>query len=241
MLQKIFCVLILCFCCLLAQAQSTQDVIYLKNGSVIRGQIVLLEPSGIVKIEIYGGSVLVYDVDEVLKISKESSKDPNKIKKTNHKFSGRGFTHRISIETMLGQGQWGLVPGLGHHYQCNYHLNRFFSFGAGMGINTFFDLSFVPVYANFKGYFMKSSASVYYDINVGYGIILPSYHVSSSGGLYIRPAVGVRFHSTTKAHLFLDFGYNIQYASTVEIDWNNNPVSYERIYYRPSLRLGITF
>lgn len=159
----------------------------------------------------------------------------------NHRFSGQGITHRLSIENMLGRGTYGVVPGFGHHYQCNYHVHRLLGIGAGVGINTFIDLSFIPLYANLKGYFMKTTASLYYDLNIGYGFVLPSYHLNSQGGLYLRPALGVRFPSTRAAHLFLDFGFNVQFATAETMDWNNNISTYKYVFLRPSLRFGISF
>lgn len=54
-----------------ASAENLQDVVYLKNGSVIRGIIIEQVPSESIKIQIAGGSVLVLKTDEVSKITKE--------------------------------------------------------------------------------------------------------------------------------------------------------------------------
>jgi hypothetical protein len=47
------------------------DVVYLKNGSIIKGQIIEQIPSVSLKIETTGGSIFVYKMDEVEKITKE--------------------------------------------------------------------------------------------------------------------------------------------------------------------------
>ncbi len=225
---------------------STQDVVYLKNGSVIKGNVILFEPQGDIKIEIMGGSVLVYKMTEVLKIVKESVQTPlykvRRSKKSNHKPQNTGFFHSLTGETMMGRTEFGIVPGLGQHYVLDYHFHRLLGVGAGIGINTFFEHSFVPVYANVRGYFMKSSASLFYDLNVGYGIAIPGFWEEARGGLYLRPAIGIRFPSTRRTHVVLDFGYNIQFAEYEYSNWQNpSPVFEKRIFYRPSLRIGITF
>ena len=52
-------------------AQSTTvDILYLKNGSVIRGSIIELVPNATVKIRTSDGSLFVYKMDEVDKIEK---------------------------------------------------------------------------------------------------------------------------------------------------------------------------
>lgn len=52
-------------------AQDKEDVVYLKNGSVIKGQITEMIPDKHVKIETNGGSLFVYTFDEIEKIEKQ--------------------------------------------------------------------------------------------------------------------------------------------------------------------------
>lgn len=53
-------------------AQDVEDVIYLKDGSVIRGEIIEFVPEDYYKIRITGGSELVFKINEISKITKES-------------------------------------------------------------------------------------------------------------------------------------------------------------------------
>ena len=48
-----------------------QDVIYLKNGGVIRGTIIENVPGAAIKIKTYDNSIFVYEMEEVLKVEKE--------------------------------------------------------------------------------------------------------------------------------------------------------------------------
>ena len=52
--------------------QKTTDVVYLKNGSIIRGSIQELTPNEKVKILTSDGSLFVYQMDEVEKVLKET-------------------------------------------------------------------------------------------------------------------------------------------------------------------------
>ena len=54
-----------------AFAQETEDVIYLVNGSIIRGQITEIIPNEKLKIQTRDGNLLVFTMDEVEKITKE--------------------------------------------------------------------------------------------------------------------------------------------------------------------------
>lgn len=50
------------------------NVVYLKNGSMIRGEILEMNPNDSVKIQTSDGSIFVYKMDEVLKITREERK-----------------------------------------------------------------------------------------------------------------------------------------------------------------------
>ena len=54
-----------------AFAQHNEDVVHLKNGGLIRGTIIEQIPGESLKIQTRDGSVFVYALDEVAKISKE--------------------------------------------------------------------------------------------------------------------------------------------------------------------------
>lgn len=52
--------------------QNYQDVVYLKNGSIIRGVIIEQIPNKSIKIETSDKSVFVYQIDEIEKMTKEA-------------------------------------------------------------------------------------------------------------------------------------------------------------------------
>lgn len=55
-------------------AQSMQDVVYLKNGSIIRGMVIEIVSDGNVKVQTADGCVFVYPMTDVQKIQKKSKK-----------------------------------------------------------------------------------------------------------------------------------------------------------------------
>jgi len=70
------CVLFIMFfgvsLCMSAQ-NNYQDVVYLKNGGIIRGTLIELIPDKSLKIETVDGNVFVFQMDEVEKITKEQA------------------------------------------------------------------------------------------------------------------------------------------------------------------------
>lgn len=67
-----------------------QDVVYLKNGSIIRGMIIEQIPNKTIKIETADRSIFVYQMEEVEKITKEQFSD-NSSKLKNNTSKKKGF------------------------------------------------------------------------------------------------------------------------------------------------------
>lgn len=261
--KKWFCsfvILLLTTVSLWAQ-QTQEDVVYLENGSIIRGKVLEYNPKGEIKIEITGGSILVYDASQVVKMEKQdvvqkttSSTSETKEKPKAHRPPSKGIYHSIMAGTLMGLGEWGdPVPGVSLGYTVGYNFHHLIGVGGGLGIMLLGEHPIIPIYANIRSYFLKTSASPFVDMNIGYGIALNSVAgplgggsslgqvQTSLGGLYLRPSIGFRFPSRKRTHVTMDFGYVIQFAQYTYLDWNNNDVAEKRIFYRPSLRVGITF
>lgn len=58
-------------------AQDKRDVVYLKNGSIIKGQITEMIPNKHIKIETNGGNLFVYSFAEIEKMEKEEVDNPS--------------------------------------------------------------------------------------------------------------------------------------------------------------------
>ncbi len=76
MLKRILCVILMisCFAPSLFAEQLMQDVVYLKDGSIIRGQIIEQIPDVSIKIETVIGNIFAYKMEEVEKIVREPFK-----------------------------------------------------------------------------------------------------------------------------------------------------------------------
>ena len=103
-----------------------EDVVYLKNGSIVRGMIMEQIPNESVKIETYDGSIFVYKMDEIEKITKEPIKKDKKgritrvVPKEPEKYPLGDFTLLFNPGGFLTQG-----PQL----MLDIRLSRYFSFG----------------------------------------------------------------------------------------------------------------
>ena len=73
--MKKLIILTLTLLCMISYASAQSDVLYLKNGSKIKGSVLEMDPTNGVKIQTSDGSLFVYSMSEVDRVSKE---DPNK-------------------------------------------------------------------------------------------------------------------------------------------------------------------
>lgn len=90
-----------CFVPSLSAQQLTQDVVYLKDGSVIWGQIIEQVPNVSIKIQTKDGNIFVYKMEEVAKITKEPLK---------------GVEIKGKKSPALAFVLSFIVPGLGQYY-----------------------------------------------------------------------------------------------------------------------------
>ncbi len=170
------------------QAQTLQEVVYLKNGSIIRGIIIEQVPNESLKIETADGSLFVFRMDEVSKITKESPKKATSLKSSS-----------VSFSTDSEYG-WQRAPRyrgfVGHHFVANtgdfndtYGVSIFTSHGCqlipelyvGLGIGFLgyfsgddYDDSWalsIPVFVHLRRDLhtvLQKNAAPYVDVKVGY-------------------------------------------------------------------------
>jgi len=241
-----FALILICFSSSQILGQEVlEDVIYLENGTVLRGQVLEYDPKGEIKIEIAGGSILVYKSSTVLKMEKEKStatfKEGKKQRSLNMKDKGwyhsLSFGHVIETNNPMGFHPFSLI-GLSLEYSVGYQFHRLFGLGLNVGfLGSGADAGF-PICANFRGYFMDKSASLYYDLNIGYGLSINSFTTlrgRDNGGLHIHPSIGVRFASTRKGRTTLALGYLIQTGRTTGFSSELSTL------LAITMRIGVTF
>ncbi|NOQ75950.1 MAG: hypothetical protein GQ574_28345 [Crocinitomix sp.] len=69
-MKKIALLFLFLNCCLAFGQAQNQDVLYLKNGSIIKGSILEMDPTTGIKIKTTDGSLFVYKMEEILKTEK---------------------------------------------------------------------------------------------------------------------------------------------------------------------------
>jgi hypothetical protein len=204
-----------------------QDVVYLKNGSVIRGIIIEQIPNESLKIQTVDENIFAYNISEVAKITKEAIKN-NRTRKNNSNNYGsyRGFVdigYTIGIRTDINCGRLELTTSQG------YQFNPYLFLGLGVGAHYFIgpESYAMPIFADIRANFSRGKVIPFSGLKIG-------YVAGERNGLYLNSFVGGKFMITSKFAFNLSFGYTYQYAE----DWSNFD---DEDISGLSIKLGIEF
>lgn len=223
-------------------AQSkTQDVVYLKNGSIIRGEIVEQIPNKSIKVETADKNIFVFQFDEIEKITKEApqNKKANTVAASSFK---PGYSGALDFGFMFGLG-YGSENRIKLDVINSYQFNPYFSAGVGVGFRFFTDVDavLVPIYANLKTSLpLLGSTTPYISLGVGY-----SFNASddfNGVGLIITPTLGANIKLSEKYSMNVGIGYEIQKTKITYINkWDGNTYTYNESNEALSLTIGFPF
>ncbi len=218
-------------------SQKTNDVIYLNNGSIIKGQITNNDNS-IVTIETFCGNTFVYEVDDVREITKEKHIPFQTLK-------NKGYYNYTSMGGLIGSENDEKTTTFSILMEHNYQLNKNFAVGAVTGIE-WFTYSVAPLGANIKLTApLEYNMGFYLGFSGGYSIPLEEfisvdYEIKETkGGYFFNSEIGLIFPSMGNANLYIAMGYRYQDLRYVREDWWLNEVERKTTYNRFSLKVGV--
>ena len=180
-------------------AQSYREVVYLKNGSVIKGLIVEQVPSESLKIQTSDGSLFVYQMDEVAKIAKEEIISPEYYGKVNPaRSTTRGYKGFVDIGTGFSvNGEQNNI--FSFHTSHGYQFNPYLYLGGGVGFNfyTYPNVTevWLPIFVDFRVNFLNKRFTPYFDLKIGTNLN-PSFGVSYIVGKRVALNFGVGYMMT---------------------------------------------
>lgn len=209
-MKKIILLSLLFFLCIAAYSQNWSDVVYLKNGSIIKGTIIEQVPNVSLKIQ-SGENVFVYPMDDVEKIVKEQIQNKNNLsksveQKTNYPNKGyRGFG-----EIGIGAGKDGVNAKFSHIAYSSVHgcqFNSILFVGGGVGLYDYYNnkdnIIMVPLFGIVRLDMVKNAISPFLDMRLGYSF-------GDNDGVYYSPSFGIRFSTIHISAGYLLQGYNYE-------------------------------
>lgn len=187
-----------------------EEVVYLKNGSVIRGVIIEQIPNVSIKIETADRNIFVYKMEEIEKITKERiSEQYQNNKKPANQGGGLeiGYKGIIELGYDIGVGDYG-IDRIRLNIINGYQVNPYFSVGFGTGIRYFHEAEalYIPLFLDLRANILDKNVSPYVAIGTGYSMRVTN---SFGGGFMLNPTVGATFKTSSKSSMNIGFGYDL--------------------------------
>ena len=193
-----------------ASPVETRDVVYLKNGSIIRGTVIEMIPDSILRIQTRDGSVFVYSMADVQKIVKEEIAGPPA------DMSGVAARPVRRAKTQF-------CPLIGYGTEDWYNVGLGLRLGATLSSGTYIGFTFVyhlgksEDYSYYNTKFTLGMSTMYLGPELG-------YDAQASERLIVRPNIS--------------FGYFSLMASA-EAGGNSSSDSEGRFYFAPGIVFNI--
>ncbi len=227
-------------------AQEQEDVVYLKNGSVIHGEILEQNPGESVKIRSASRDIFVYKMEDVTEIKKE----PTPSSKKNFDIKEKGYQSVINASLLTGNNQYYTVTSLSLTNVQGYQFKSGLALGIGSGIE-WFNTTVIPVFADVSYYPLKKRKTPYVSLQAGYSAPLnPNngsdlgwdggyYGSKYTGGALFSASIGTRRYFRNGYSMLLGLGYRYQKLEYTNIyDWNGTTRVQTELLNRISFKMG---
>lgn len=241
-MRKVFAVVFMMLAMAMSvQAQSVKDVVYLKNGSVVYGNITEIKPDQNVKIKTSDGSIFVYEMSQVDKITKSAASSVSQSKSSNYDDEYgwsrapryRGFvgdSYLIGLDDYTADCEFFYTS---HGCQIIPELYA----GIGVGAKCYFSGSdyvsnawSVPIFMHLRSELHRSlgsNASPYFDVKIGGA-------AADVSGFFFNPSLGCHFYfGHSNVGLSVNVGYCMQSTDFYTYYSHHGDITYK------SLELGV--
>lgn len=219
-MKKLILIIFSLIAVLAVSAQKNSQVV-LKNGSIIKGEILEENEKG-VKIKTKDGSVWNYTKDEIESVGQY---DPD--------WKSSKFYSSMTFGLMPSQqfsGSFHLVNG--------YVLNPHWNFGVGVGVEGFGNRGYMPVFLNAKYNVMSSLSTPYVSVIAGYDLSLTNTDLNK-GGFTTGLQLGLDHFFSQHVGISTSVGYRYAYLK-IQNSWWDDFVTVREVN-RFEMRFGLIF
>lgn len=234
--MKRLLLLLFSFISISAFAQEYRDVVFLKNGSVIKGFYKELLMNDSLRMETIDGGVLVCSTKDIVRIAKEKT-ELYTVKighKEDRNWRPKGYVGTIEFGTTINMDNYTILR---HSFITThgYAFNRYVTLSGGIGLEQiqFDEAGYsviiskynMPIFADLKLNCMTTRIKPIVDLRAGY--VLTGYT-----GLYFNPSMGVLYSFTPHIGAYFTVGYSYHnFTIKEEFDFEDDI----------SLNFGFTF
>jgi len=223
--------IVLLLFCLSATAQISQTgkIVYLKDGSNVKGTVTINDSAGYVMVVDKYNESHYYQKNMVAKI--DTAKQQR-----NYTLKAHGYVCNIEMggTDIIARDGGANIPAFSFNIINSYLISPYASIGMGLGTeiaenNT----ETFSLYANSRVYFIKSDISPFFDLDIGYismftnalnyynyygGLSFASYqsHLSVTPGMTFSPSLGIRVAASKKIAITANLGYKLYYLHNAD-------------------------
>jgi hypothetical protein len=230
-------------------AQKEVHSVYLKNGSIFKGKI-LLNTSDSLKIETCCKNILVFSPADVLRIEIEKL---NSEKRNNQSaidpLTKNGFYNFSTIGIIIGKSEVMDATGYSFRTIIGYEFNSLTALGLGTGIEKF-NVEIVPFFISIKSEILKRENTPSVNFFFGYSLplkkeIKEEYNkFNYEGGICAGFDVGILSYKTQKRAFSISAGYQFQHVTerkTMDY-WYNNAIETNKYdFNKITVKIGYIF
>jgi hypothetical protein len=217
-----------------------RDVVYLKNGSVIRGKIVEEVPNKTYTIKTADSSLFVVQIEDIVKIVHEEIAGTSSGKKSGERSTAleKGYEGLAEFGYGAAVGKYGLDVAK-FNLINGYRLNSSMFAGIGTGLRYFSTedagFSVIPLFLDFRYRLPNKEISPFAAFSAGYA--WDGSHGFQDAGFLFNPQIGLQLNKHPDFMFHIGFGYEIQQMRFIT-GFNTYIIRFSEA---ASFNLGMTF
>jgi len=243
-MKKLLSFFLLFLITILSKAQK-DDVIYLKDSSIYRGEIVEQIPNSHIRLQTKCENVLYIKSSEIVKIEREI---PILLSKFNKKNT---FYNITEVGLLFGKNNESTVNSFSLSNILGMNISEKIGVGAGLGAE-FFEHSYCPLFADFRYTVFKQKFTPVLFLQGGYQLPIENYYFEGErtlkGGYLLNPGISIRNILSANTALQFSISYRFQKLYTKEEYYpyyyymeNDSYIKRTYTHSRINLRLGLQF
>jgi len=222
--------------------KNKEDVIYLKDGSIIRGSIIEYISGKHVKIETRDKNIWVFNQNKIDKISLETRSS-----KIENNTNISGYFNLTDMGLLVGTGNNDKSAPFSINMLNGYRYNQNLTIGLGTGIE-FFSTPVIPIYFDTRYTFFNNEFSPFIYLKAGYSLQIGEnsnyYHenTSTKGGQIYGAGIGLKINLGKRSDLVVSMGYRHQKLNySYYEEWTEDEIDRFEKFNRFAIRVGFAF
>lgn len=235
--------LILLLTCSLTYSQKAKHTVFLKNGTIIRGEIIDINPEKGIKIK-YSNQIFFFPYNEIDDVNMGKTKQAKPIPE---KTQLTGLRNKTTLGILAGNNGSDQKAPLSFTSSIAYHLNPKLSLGLGSGLE-FYQETVLPVFIETQYNINSKKTSPFIYAHGGWAFAIDDRESNSMqtfeslGGLRYGTGIGCILWFNSNTGIVLQAGYQFQEIEIhkTESYVQNNSILIDE-YKRFALKIGFYF